>query len=199
LKQVEAVLRKLTHYKYQLSLNLNTVDGELRKMLGKAGVTVEKTVSDAVAAYYREKNRTVVSVDVSALDKIRLEALDTQEKLIVPDSVVLTAEVPDQSELVSAAPQPENPGLSAVSELPEGWTGLKKALNDAEREAIAVILAGGNAARFAHENGIMPEVLADSINEKAVDYIGDNILASDDGMLIYDEYKDMLIKMLDVG
>ena len=50
--------------------------------------------------------------------------------------------------------------------------------------------------RFADEHGIMLEVLADSINEKAFDHIGDSILELDDSMIIYDEYLENVKAMV---
>jgi len=38
--------------------------------------------------------------------------------------------------------------------------------------------------------------LADSINEKAVDFIGDNLLEMDDEMIIYDEYRENIAEMV---
>jgi len=36
----------------------------------------------------------------------------------------------------------------------------------------------------------MLEVLADSINEKAADCIGDSIVETDEEMILYDEYRE---------
>ena len=45
--------------------------------------------------------------------------------------------------------------------------------------------------KFADECGVMLEVLADGINEKAMDIVGDNILSDD--FEIYDDYAGSLI------
>jgi len=42
----------------------------------------------------------------------------------------------------------------------------------------------------------MLEVLADSINEKAIDTIGDNILELDDSPTIYEEYINKIKEMV---
>lgn len=60
-------------------------------MLVTAGISLEKAVTDFVLQFYREKNKTVVSVNETVLDKIRLEALDTQQKLIVPENNVTSS------------------------------------------------------------------------------------------------------------
>lgn len=69
------------------------------------------------------------------------------------------------------------------------WQSLKDNLTDTEKKAISVILyRNTDIKRFADECGIMVEVLIDGINEKAVDFIGDNLI--DDEYEIYDEYKE---------
>ena len=49
---------------------------------------------------------------------------------------------------------------------------------------------------LADENGIMLEVLADNINEKASGHIGDNILETGETMTVYDEYKEKISEMM---
>jgi hypothetical protein len=62
---------------------------------------------------------------------------------------------------------------------------------------MAVLQGNRDIKQFADENGVMLEVLADSINEKAFDHIGDNILELDDSMNLYDEYRDKIIIMVE--
>ena len=49
---------------------------------------------------------------------------------------------------------------------------------------------------FAIENGVMLEVLAAEINEKAAENIGDTILELDDGLEIYQEYAQKVAEMV---
>lgn len=238
-KQLEAVLRKVTGYKYKLSASLNSVNSELLQLLNAKGVSLEKAVTDAVLEFYREKNKTVVAVNENVLSRIRLEAQDTQEKLIVPENephlpnspyigsvnesnltpVDISAEsdLPtvnisalsglkpnDKSTLSELRPlnelalsdskATEEPALSDLKAtdatvLSDGWTSLRKALSNIEINALTAVIQGNrDIKQFADDHGIMLEVLADSINEKAFDHIGDNILELDDSMTIYDEY-----------
>ena len=87
---------------------------------------------------------------------------------------------------------------SELSEqIQEGWVAFKAALSPIELKALTIALTDSAGVKvLADENGIMLEVLADSINEKAVDYIGDNILETDGGMMIYDEYKANIAEMM---
>ena len=61
---------------------------------------------------------------------------------------------------------------------------------------LAVALKGGNIKQFAGQNKIMLEVLADGINEKAADCLGDNILELEDDMVIYEEYRAHVAEMV---
>jgi protoporphyrinogen oxidase len=139
---------------------------------------LDAAIEKAVAAYLREKNRTVVNVDAESLKRIRLEALDTQDKLIVPEE-----------ELYDLPEEPE----TALPTLPEGWDGLRTALTDTELNAVRLALKGGDVKAFADANGVMLEVLVDGINEKAADHIGDSLLELDG---IYDEYKNKAAEMV---
>lgn len=244
-KHTEAVLRKITGYKYKLSAGTDIIDCGLLQMLAERDISIEKSVTEAVRDFYREKNKIVVSVDPNTLSKIRTEAMYTLQKLIVPedkseDSPVKTldlfswlADSPTDDSLSNAdtaantaisavssysknlaasaftvsptdektnqpaaplsAGQPVSPflssGQSASPSLASGWTSLKQALTDVEIAALSAVLQGRkDMKQFADEHGIMLEVLADSINEKAFDHIGDNILELNDSMIIYDEY-----------
>lgn len=352
-KQTEAVLRTVTGYKHKLSVGTDIIDGSLLQMLANKGISIEKTVTDAVKDFHREKNKIVVSVDPNALSRIRTEALYTQQKLIVPeDAAYNSAHMPDifswlnnnvsvsdnsltaantaantagsadlsnsrihiasaltdkQSDEKSSslsddflasspvlesgkllqkgasalheteplnmslpsgfqtaaspslsagqAATPSSSGSAASPSLPAdqaatplssgsaaspsipagqatapslsfsqhttlfpagqasapslssvqaasqslsgGWTSLRQALTDVEIAALSAVLEGGHdMKRFADEHGIMLELLADSINEKAFDHIGDSILELDDSMIIYDEYLENVKAMV---
>jgi len=352
-KQTEAVLRTVTGYKHKLSVGTDIIDGSLLQMLANKGISIEKTVTDAVKDFHREKNKIVVSVDPNALSRIRTEALYTQQKLIVPeDAAYNSAHMPDifswlnnnvsvsdnsltaantaantagsadlsnsrihiasaltdkqsdekssslSDDFLASSPvlesgkllqkgasalheteplnmslpsgfqtaaspslsagqaatpsssgsaaspslpadqaatplssgsaaspslpagqatapslsfsqhttlfpagQASAPSLSSVqaasTSLSGGWTSLRQALTDVEIAALSAVLEGGHdMKRFADEHGIMLEVLADSINEKAFDHIGDSILELDDSMIIYDEYLENVKAMV---
>ncbi|MDF2540745.1 MAG: hypothetical protein K0S47_463 [Herbinix sp.] len=215
LKHMEAVLRKITNYKKKLSANLNAVNDEIQQKFSAAGISLEEVITEAVQEFYREKNKIVISVSASALDKIRLDALGTQEKLIVPenDNIILDLgsfmealpmneemKEPKESTFQSEDKEMDIPTLapSHSSAFTDGWTSLKKALSETERNALSALLQGNkDIKQFADNHGVMLEVLADSINEKAFDHIGDNILGLDDTMTLYDEYREKIIIMVE--
>lgn len=81
-------------------------------------------------------------------------------------------------------------------EEPSPWKGLREALTDTEKEALALSLNGKtNIKHFADAHGIMLEVLMDGINEKSMDCIGDSLL--DDEFTIYDDYREQVKGMVE--
>jgi len=203
LKQMEAVLRKVTKYKYKLTANTSMINEETLRVLTKAGLFIEKIVTSAVMEFYREATKTIVTVDHAALARIRQEALATQEALIVEEQTQqIVEEQTQQGEFVPDpvlfAVQHQNvfadtvePETTPVSDV---WGDLKDALNENEIKALIIILHGEDIKVFADECGIMIEVLIDGINEKAMDYIGDNLV--DEEFAIYNEYIDKVKELV---
>ncbi|SUY50525.1 tellurite resistance TerB C-terminal domain-containing protein [Lacrimispora sphenoides] len=134
-------------------------------------------------------------MDETSLHKIRLEADDTQEKLIVPDTEPMMY---FESSTVEASPVISQTVFADASvAMQDNWTSLFHILGEIEVDALKFILQGDtNLKHFADANGVMLEVLADSINEKAIDTIGDNILELDDSLTIYEEYINKIKEMV---
>ena len=172
IKKTEACLRHAVNYTFKIQADAS-VPFLPQELFTSVGATIER----AVREFYADLTRTVVTVDHTNLARIRKEALGTQEKLTVPEA---------------ESGQPAPLLLPATPEPARGDT--PRTPQTVESEALAVLLEGAKTLKqFAGERGVMPEILADSINEKAVDYFGDNLL--DDDMAIYDEYKDKAREM----
>ena len=264
MKQMEAVLRKATKFKYKLSANPNILSPVMADELKKAGICLETVITDAVRTFYKEETKTVVRVNLGALEKIRQEAYEIQEKLTAPEeenlfsgltevavvhgaygenhadkSLVEAGDVPE------AKDEPKNREESAegesipkktriadqddipdtmhaelpdemMTELPyssqdtriqtaeytekesenDEWKALGEALTETERQALRIILNDKtNLKQFADGQGIMLEVLAEGINEKASDMVGDGLLDND--FEVYEDYLEDVRKMLD--
>jgi len=199
LKQMESALRKVTKFKRNISANRNMISDDIEFTLTKKGIVLEKIIEDAVLEYHSILNRKTVSVDLGSLDKIRLEALDSQDKLLVDEEKnqfnfdpmeTMASETLVSTLETSKSEMTEQP-LSQPPELDE-WSRFKATLTTIELEALTVIQHGGDVKSFADEKGIMLEVLIDSINEKAFDTVNDAIIDTDDGFTIYEEYIDKL-------
>ncbi len=85
LRQTEASLRRLTGYPRRLSADQKNLSPLLRARLEVEGIRLEDEITRAAEAFYREATRTVVTVDAGRLERIRREALLTQERLTVPE------------------------------------------------------------------------------------------------------------------
>lgn len=196
MKQMESVLRKITKYKFKITANIEMMDPETAEKLKKSGLYIDNIVQSAVTDFYRELTKVVVTVNSDSLARIRQEALETQESLIVeeqtePANSVILAEaksLPDETIFADS----NDPEPSPVS---DNWTSLRTALTDIELLALAEILSGGSIKKFADDHNVMLEVLADGINEKATDYVGDNIL--DDEFAIYEDYENQVKGMME--
>ena len=216
LKRMESVLRQTVNYKYKISAGTGILHPMTVKKLEDAGISPEQSITDAVKEFYREATKTVVTVDRNTLARIRQEALLTQEKLLVPEEENLTVlkeaklhatgeekpAVPkeadffashdlhktptnvDSQQLALSSPQPE-------SEKTDPWSEFKQMLTQTEWEALLLVLNGdADIKQFADAHDIMVEVLADGINEKAVDAVGDSLM--DDGFMIYEDYLEQI-------
>ena len=118
MKQMEAVLRKLTKYKYFITTNTRGVNPVTLTILREAGLSLEELITGAVREFYREATKTVVRVDAEALERIRREALLTQEKLTVEE----------EEEWRGAAPGNDTPALDFAGALP----GMRRPLPGAD-------------------------------------------------------------------
>ena len=196
IKKTEACLREAVKYKTKIKADRRFLRQltDRQKQSVITGDALDNIIERAAADFHREINRTVVMVDHSNLARIREEAQDTQDKLVVPEAETVAfipaIIVPSNDD---AAPPP-----ALTQEPRDEWAELKAALSDIEIAALAIILRDtAELKAFADNNGIMLEVLADSINEKAMDFIGDNILELDDHLVIYGEYKDNIAEMVE--
>jgi len=199
IKKTEACLRVAVGYKYKLAVEMKLGSKPFRELKRSAAkrADLDKVIEKAVADFYRDTNIIAVTVDTKSLTRIREEALETQDKLIVEEEKQklnplksLRERTTISEELASALIYKEQTPITLS--FADGWKALKKALSETELKALTIALNNSaDIKTFANEANVMLEVLADGINEKASDSIGDNLLELDgDEMVIYDEYRD---------
>jgi len=273
MKEMESLLRKSTGFKHKVVANPDMVDSSIRMKLEKMGVIFPAFIQESVSEFYANFTRKIITVDTKNLMQIRREALQTQEKLIVPEGVengniqmpwktivpnevalnevapklimpneiapkeVAPKEVaPNEIEPKEVAPKLIMPNeiepkevapnevvnfasdvkqncISSTEEemrtinfepvtdvvsllVPDIWLRFKEVLTLIELDALKLIINGEDIKGFAFRNMLMPEVLADEINQKAMDCLGDTILEFDDELLLYEEYKSKLFEIL---
>ena len=161
----------------------NVLESLLRGAYRKPAKDAEYVLDAVITEAYRNFNRIVVTVDTQNLSRIREEAEITQEKLVVDEAGDMPGVV---SNPIMDLPLPS---AEAFIESSSPWLDLKDALTRTELDALKVILKNPEKIKsFADENGVMLEILADGINEKAMDTVGDNILELSDTMEMYEDY-----------
>ena len=167
---------------------MKSIDAPLREEMGGNPIQppvqlkwVERVIGEEVAALLEEKKKAEqaakrVTIDYSALDRIRKDAAITQEKLAVEDEIEEdTPPVPQ--------PQPE-PQPEAQ---PDGCP-----LDASEYHLMQCLLYGGDKSWVQKEGKIL-SVLLDSINEKLYDSFQDSVIEDDRVVEDYiDELKEMV-------
>ena len=120
----------------------------------------------------REKEealRPKININLESLDNIRQNAAETRDSLLTEEELAETSE-----------PQP-------VKE--------EKQNNDTDIETkiLVMLLNGENPEKLIKENRLMPTIIADSINEKFYDEIGDNVIECEGSTLkiVEDYFEDL--------
>ena len=201
IKSTEMYLRQAVGYKYKLTVEPGVSRGAFRELkeLDAKNTDIDRVIEQSVAGYYGMLTRTVVTVDHENLARIREESLGTQGRLIVPEDGAFDETVSDAQEPTDAEPDDESYAAQDPGQPINPWLALKDALGAIEIEALTAALRDSAGVKaIAMERGIMLEILADGINEKAADLIGDSILEIDGGMVIYDEYVDNIREIITV-
>lgn len=200
MKQTESSLRQVTRFKHKLTVSVNMLDETTLNLLYALGLDLEKEIQGAVSDYYTEINKTVVTVDAAMLERIRREATDIQEKLIVRDEADSPPDPRGTKTKHTAEPEPPAPPNPPALPKPDTdiWAVFARSLSQTEARALAIILNAGNLKAFSVENGFMPEVLIDGINQKAWDCLGDNVLDYGDQAEIYAEYVQPIQNITDM-
>lgn len=196
-RRIEQFYRNAMGFKRKFNADRKNVDlSQLEDTAVEPNEFFAKTDA-AILAFYRNSQKVSVTVDPDNLEKIREKALLTQEKLLAnPEEEKRKIDAAEQirpdSHCGGKQEKPE-PELAPVSGDP--WKTFASSLSDTEREALRIILNGASFRElqaFSRDRFVMPEVLADGINEKAMQAVEDNILEFAETMFVFDEYKKEL-------
>jgi hypothetical protein len=188
IKKTEACTRDASDYK-RITADTSSIF-KANAALTQLDITpadIANQIEQAAARFFREKNRIIVNISHKNLERIREEADDITDKLVV-EECACAVRTPDFEE---PSPQTEQ----HHEQTSDCFVLFKQSLSAAETEALKIISESGDNAKiksFSDENGIMLEILVDSINEKAMDTIGDNVLDFSDTLSVYEEYTDLL-------
>ncbi len=208
LKRIEQFFRRKEHFKYKLNANRKKIlDSEIARVVPDPESLFTR-IDAAIVGYYRETQRKIVTVDTDRLEAIRAGAQRIQEKLLEGGG---EAELPPQPELEVRPPvfvEPKNsrpafeiPVSGSENTGPDEWETLARSLSQTEVSALRLLLQNAPADKllaFLKSSRVMPEVLADSINQKALEAVRDSILEFSDQITVFEEYRDELKRVIGI-
>ena len=198
------------HYVYspvklaKLKKLLKSMDSLIRKGLGMEGLQeditykwFQKLVGDITADYVAKKKEAearVIHLDLSQLKRIRKEADVTKERLMTEEErweETIETE-PERPEPKSPEPKSPEPKM-AESKKPESDVGTARPWNLTEPEyRYLQCLLYGKPADWVLQEGLLPSILADAINDKCYEDFGDTVLEVSDHPEVLEDYRDDL-------
>ncbi|MBV6627131.1 MAG: hypothetical protein KI793_30040 [Rivularia sp. (in: Bacteria)] len=131
----------------------------------------------------------------------QLEGLNPEVPIAQVETDEETEEFPFADLIESISIEPAQTAETKLDELPQEWQDLQQSLLEHEIKVLKAILeqvkVNPTIKKIAEENISMPNLLIDSINERAQDAIGELIIAtSDDIPEVYEEYKENIQKII---
>ena len=171
MKTVDSVMRELYHDRHPVKPALDT------KWILKL---IEEQIHSLLAKKKAAEAKKL-RLDYGKLDKIRSDAAVTRDKLIVDEEEDFSGEEPE-----AIPPDPDTGPLPEVPDTP---------LTQQESRFLQCLLYGGDL-RWLRQEGLLPSVLADSINEKLYDTFQDTVLTVEEQPSPVEDYLDELKEMV---
>lgn len=147
-----------------------------------------------------EAARPKISIDFSGLDKIRKDALETQDSLLTEEETIGTPEaasIPIPAAVPSTASMPSAAAPSGSAFGASGPSGVSVPLDGMQIQLLRMLLRGEPVQELITTQHGMPSVIADAINEALFDLIGDTVVECDGKTIILvEDYRDDIIGIL---
>lgn len=171
-----------------------------------------------------EAARPKISIDFSGLDKIRKDALETQDSLLTEeetmgspeaaskqtgnskhtgtpeyggDAIPDAASIPIPAAVPSTASMPSAAAPSGSAFGASGSSGESVPLDDMQMQLLRMLLRGEPVLELIAAQHGMPSVIADAINEALFDLIGDTVVECDGKTItLVEDYRDNIIGIL---
>ncbi|MBQ7649692.1 MAG: hypothetical protein IJS15_01970, partial [Victivallales bacterium] len=141
-------------------------------------------VIDEDRRWREEEARPKIEIDLEHLDDIREDAIRIRDSLLVDEEL-------DEA--------PETPAHDAPTVKQEALPQESNSQLPIERRILRLLLDGESPDEQIKANRLMPSIVADSINEKFFDEIGDNIVECDnDRLTLVEDYADDVRKLMDM-
>lgn len=167
IKTIDSVMRDCCAYRYPIKRELDT----------KWVIKLIEEEANAFLAAEQAARAKKVTIDYSQLARIRRDAADTRDKLIVEEEAM----------------EPESPAEPAQA-APEAEAG-ESLLSKAEYRLLQCLLYGRDYG-WVQASGQMLSVLVDSINEKLFDEFSDSVLILEDPPALIEDYIEDLKGMV---
>lgn len=134
-----------------------------------------------------EAARPKIVIDFSDLDRIRKDAIATRDSLLTEEEM----EKENERETRAATKK------ESEKEFPDYETNGKEEAEDIYLTILRKLLSGEQVEGLIRAQHLMQSIVADTINEKFFDEIGDNILFCDgSGILVVEDYREDIVEIL---
>lgn len=223
-KTLGAVCREIDRQaRLQLHIGRPLKEGNVSRVMEEltAGLVRQYLEEKAGAerAAEREAALSRVRIDMSLLEGIREDAAVTRDSLIVEETE--SADLPARKETENAddVPRPVSPGVTVTTvtgpdspaepedmaeqedtaepERLESTSGEDSLLTEEERFFLHALLYGGEWREYLKERHLPLSMLADGINEKLMDVIGDTVIEfAGDAPELIEDYRDELSELV---
>ncbi len=151
--------------------------------IGKNTVSLILKELDEIDHEERKKS-SHIEIDISQLSKIRSDADITRDMLLTEDEII-------EEKLIEET--------ADIPEIPVGTT-QNGILSADEIKYLDALINGGDHQAICRETGIIPSVMADNVNERLFDIIGDTVIEFiGDSPQIVEDYKDDLKTFIENG
>ena len=183
-----------------------------------------ETVIEADRKAKLEAARPKISIDFSGLDKIRKDALETQDNLLTEEETMGSPEaaskqtenskhtgtpeyggdaIPDAASIPIPAAVPSTASMPSAA-TPSGSafgasvpSGVSVPLDGMQMQLLRMLLRGEPVQELIAAQHGMPSVIADAINEALFDLIGDTVVECDgETITIIEDYREDIINIL---
>ena len=167
---------------------------EKKKLLEKMALETGQSVADLTL------EPLIVEFDRSKFDDIRKKSAEIQSVLIIEEETeqdIISANIEEKVE----KPITHNKEITEDQHVSDNeFVLLINSLDAMEKEVLLRIISGDPVQRISsfvilHDNTL--ESVADSINRKSLDTIGDNIIELSDEVIIYEDYFDEIKSALE--
>ena len=191
---------------------MRETDRSLRELFGEGRPLKEAelepdlaaVVWEACARYDRDRRAAAkpqLSLRRELLAGIRSDAADTMSRLLEGEEEDPLPTPEAQPPAAAEAPEPEK--AKAPEPVPvrdAAPTAPPAGLHTDEAEFLRLVLDGGDWKGFCAAQRLLPSILADAINEKLLEVVGDTVLEeTDDGWAVIDDYLEDVNALLGQG